>query len=130
MTVDTLLFFILTKLAKSLKYIQKFLYVTIHNKISGNAAVKNFFEKKVKTRNKYGCQNNIYYIGFVFSKSNNDLKLASFVLKYLFLNQKCRKDISIRDEAIRICKLFLENQYIEKELKYKINSFLNEINIK
>ena len=123
---DIFLFFILTKKAKSLKFIKKYLYVTIHDKISDNSAVNNFYEKKMMVREKYTCQNYLSYIEFVFSKSNNDLKLASFAIEYFFLNNECRGDIKIRDEAIRICKLFLVNQYIEQELKDKINSYLNE----
>ena len=126
---DYLLFFIITKLAKSLKYIKKFLYVAIQNKISQNPAVKFYFEDKIKHLNKYRCQNYLSYIDFVYSKSNNNFKLASFVFEKYFLNNECKRELSIRSELIRICKLILENQFIEKSLKEKINNyFAKEVN--
>lgn len=126
---DYLLFFIITKLAKSLKYIKKFLYVAIKNKISKNPAVKFYFEDKINHLNKYRCQNYLSYIDFVYTKSNNNFKLASFAFEKYFLNNECKRELSIRSEVIRLCKLFLENQFIEKALKEKINNyFAKEVN--
>ena len=125
---DYLLFFILVKTAKSLKYIKKFLYLTIQDKISSNSSVRYFLEEKMKVRGNYICENNLSYIEFIFLKSNNDLKFASFLLEDYYLNKDCKNKIDVRDNAIKICKLFLESQYVEKELKDIINSYLKEIN--
>ena len=111
---DFFMFFIIAKLAKSLKYINKFLYVSIQNKISGNSTVNFYIKDKNKHLNKYGCQNYLFYIEFIFTKSNNDFKLASFVFEKYFLNNVCKRDLSIRIEVIRISKLYLENPNSEK----------------
>ena len=119
------------KRAKSLKHIKKILYVTVQQVNSNNPLMKNFSEKKRSFRNKYGCWDNISYIELVLIKSNNnyqDKKIASFAIQYFLLNNnECRQNKLIRKVAIDVCKLYLNNQYIEKELKLKINSYLSDI---
>ena len=51
-------------------------------------------------------------------------------MEIFFLNHKCRRNSLIRNEAIKVSKLFLENEYIEKRVKDRINSFLIEVNAK
>ena len=73
------------------------------------------------------------YPEFLLIKTNDDYedkKLASFALKSFFLNGRddCRKNMSVRDNAIKTCKLFLENKYIEDKVKNEIKEFLKEIN--
>ena len=88
--------------------------MSIQNKISGNSTVNFYIKDKNKHLNKYGCQNYLFYIEFIFTKSNNDFKLASFVFEKYFLNNVCKRDLSIRIEVIRISKLYLENPNSEK----------------
>lgn len=122
---DTLLFYILTKRAKSMKNIKKILYVTIQKKNSGNSIIKYFTEEKYMVRAHNRCATILTFIEFTFMTSDNNMKYASYLLKNLFLKTECERNKSIRNEAIRICKLFLESQYIENKLKDRINSYLN-----
>ena len=123
---DFLLFFIITKLGKSLKYINKFLYVKLQNNIPGNSTINFYFEDKINYLNKYRCQNYLSYIDFILAKSNYNYKLATFAFEKYILNNECKKDLSIRSEVIRVCKLFLENQNVEKKLKEKINYYFSK----
>ena len=125
---DYLLYFILTKTARTLKYIKKILHVNVQKKYSDKAAVKFFNEEKEIVRSRTVCRSYLNYIEFTFAKSDNNLKLASFALNDLYLNNKCKEQTNIRNEGIRICKLFLQNQYVENKIKDLINLFLNQIN--
>ena len=125
-TNDYFMFFIITKLAKSLKYIKKCLYVSIQKKILPNSAVNFYVADKIKHLKKYRCQNYLSYIDFIFTKSNNNFKLASFIFEKYFLNDICKRELSLRSEVIRICKLYLENPNIEKTLKDKINNYFSK----
>lgn len=71
------------------------------------------------------CATILTFIEFTFMTSDNNMKYASYLLKNLFLKTECERNKSIRNEAIRICKFFLESQYIENKLKDRINSYLN-----
>ena len=129
---DIFLFNIFAKRAKSLKYFKKIFYVTVQRRISGNSLVKYFDSEKYKIRDRLGCYSSLTFADFVFYKSENDrdFEYASFLLENGFLNNGCRRQTFIRNEAIRICKLFLESQYINNGLKGKINAFLKEIDRK
>ena len=63
----------------------------------------------------------------LFTDNNiEDKELASYFLKQLFLDNYCRKNKNISTEAINLCKLFLENKYIKKDIKNEIRSYINE----
>ena len=127
---DNFLFFILTKRAKNYKNIKKLLYVAIQIKKSNSSLVTYFTEEKFMVRDQYHCRAFLNYIEFTFIKSDNDFTLSSFALQNFFLNSRCRHDKNIRNDAITICKLFLDNQNINNNLKDKIKVFLNETNEK
>ena len=44
----------------------------------------------------------------------------------MFLNNKCRKDTIILRESKNLCKLFLDDEFIKKDIKKEINIYLNE----
>ena len=127
---DFFLFFLLTKRAKTLKYIKKLFYVTIQKKVAGDSFENYFTKVKEESRNKNHCQAILGYVEFVVSKSDDDVKLASYLIENLFLNNDCKRRDHVREQAISICKLVLENKYIENQLKDKINSLLKSINEK
>ena len=125
---DFFLFFLLTKRAKTLKYIKILLYVTIKKKVSGDSLENYFTKEKWESRSKNYCQNIFGYIEFVLAKSNDDVKLASFLIENSFLKNDCNRKIHVRDQTINICKLVLENKFIENGLKDKIKFLLKSIN--
>ena len=125
---DCFLFFILSKRAKTLKYIKKLFYVTVQKKISGNSFENYFTSEKKKKRKKNNCQSLLGYIEFVVTKSNDDVKLASFLIENRFLKNDCIRRDYVRDQVISICKVVLDNKFIENRLKDKINSLLKSMN--
>ena len=54
-----------------------------------------------------------------------DKRIASFELKNWYLNHICINNTFIQERAKNVCKLFLENPYIETDVKEQILLFLN-----
>ena len=93
--------------------------------------MKSFTEKKYSFREKTNCIGFISYIEFVLLKSNDnfeDKRAASKVIQKFLLNHECGKNKLIRKKAIEICHLYLQNLYIEGNIKEKIELYLNTIN--
>jgi hypothetical protein len=75
------------------------------------------------------CLAYINYIEFLLIKTKNniiDKNIPSFELKVNFLEHQCRFNKIIRERAIKVLELFLNNDYIQKEIKNEILIFLNE----
>lgn len=125
---EFLLFFILTRNAYNLKQIKKIFYYIFPRQIN-----KNMEKEGKKEKENLKCMNCLFYIKFLLENtidSISDKKIASFEFEEWFLNHKCRNnsDIKVREEAKNVSRLFLDNDLIEYEDKYKIKIFLNEIN--
>ena len=126
---DFLLFFILTRNAYNLKHIKRLFYVHLYWKNYTNERI--IFSKKQKMINKKNlqCLSFINYIEFLLVKTNNtieDKKIASYELNNWYLNHSCRNNKYIKKRGINVCKLFLKNEFIEKEIKNNISLFLNK----
>jgi len=128
---DFLFYFLLTRNAYNFKQIKNiFYYHLLRPKI--NEAVRFAQSEKNKNRENLNCLSYINYIEFILKKTDDtflDKEIASSELEKWLLNHKCRNNKSIINEAIRVCKLFIENKYIEEDMKKKIFIFLNETNI-
>ena len=125
---DFLLFFLLTRNAKSLKNIKRVFYAHIYWVNSTKESI--LFSKKEKeiVKRDYKCLSYINYIEFLLQRTNNtvkDKRIASFELKNWYLNHICINNIFIQERAKNVCKLFLENPYIETDVKEQILLFLN-----
>ena len=124
---DFLLFFLLTRNAYNLKQIKRIFYLKIIWEVNPKVA----FSLKEKNKNKENldCMAYLNYIEMLLIKTNNtilDKKIPSFELNSYFLNHPCRNNAYVKEKGINICKQFLENIYIEKNIKDKILIFLNE----
>ena len=124
---DNFLFFLLSKRAQTLKYIKKIFYVTIQQKVSGNSFEKYFTQEKQESRRQNKCQANLGYIEIVVTKSDDDIKLASYLIQNQFLNNVCINSSHVRDQVIRICNAVLKNKFFENRIKEKIYLLLQNI---
>ena len=125
---DFLLFFLLTRNAKSLKNIKRIFYAHIYWVNSTKETI--LFSKKEKNKKKidYNCLSYINYIEFLLYRTRDtvhDKRIASYELKNWYLNHKCKNNIFIKEKAKNLCKLFLENHYIEQDVKEQILHILN-----
>ena len=128
---DFLLFFLISRNAYSYKHIKRIFYVVFDWTSKYNAQIKFRSNEKEKNKDNLSCFAYLSYIEFILIKTDNtviDKKIASFELEKWFLNHGCRKNKFIRNQGINLCKLFLENEYIENSIKNKITTFLKEIN--
>ena len=128
---DCLLFFLLTRKARSLRQIKRIFYLIVRRPSENNNTKIQFRlnEKKKNTEN-MRCLAFINFIEFVLIKTKNniiDKKIPSLEINNFFLKHKCRYNKYIRKRAIKVLKLFLRNEYIEKKIKNDIFSFFNEI---
>ena len=127
---DYLFLFLLTRNAISLKQIKKIFYVQIVFKKSTNKKINFSLSEKQKNKENLHCMSFINYIEFLLMKTNDtvqDKKIASFELNRWFLKE-CRENQYVRERGVMLCKLFLNNKYIENGVKKKILNFMDEIN--
>ena len=125
---DTILVFLLSRFANNLKHIKRILHLIL---IWPNKNPQIIFRNdiKFKFREKKKCFSFLTFIEVLLLFTDNnieDKELASYFLKQLFLDNYCRKNKNISTEAINLCKLFLENKYIKKDIKNEIRSYINE----
>jgi glycosyltransferase involved in cell wall biosynthesis len=126
---DFLLFFLLTRNANSIKNIRRIFYAHIYWVNATKASIIFSKEEKKIVKANYKCLSYINYIEFLLGRTNNsveDKRIASYELQNWFLNNNCKNNTFIQERAINVCKSFLENQYIEKEVKDKIQLFLKQ----
>ena len=128
---DYLILFLITRIAKKSRQIPRIFHIKITYGKPQNYSTKAIEKEKMNLF----CQSYLNYIEFILIKTNNtikDKKIASFELERYFFNKtECQNNIYIRKKAIKICNLFLNNEYIEKYIKIKIKDFFkaNNINI-
>lgn len=128
---DFFCFFMMTRKAKNLKQIKNPFYLVLLRERSNNTLIKSHDIEKAETHKKNGCLSYLYYIDFLLKKTDNcfkDKQIASIELENWYLNNNCRNDSFSKQQGILICKLFLENQYIDKNIKNHIKTFFVEIN--
>lgn len=125
---DTILFFLLSREANNLKHIKRILHIIFKWPINTPQII---FQRniKYKYREKKKCFSFLTFIKvlFLFTENNIEEKeIPSFYLLILFLNNDCRNNKNITKEAINLCKLFLYNEFINKDIKNQISIYLNE----
>lgn len=121
---DYLILFLITRNANKLRQIKKIFYI----KITYGKPKKYTTKSNDKNKMDLFCQSYINYIEFILKKTKNnfyDKKISSFELDRYFLNHECINNTFIRKRAIKVCKLFIKNKYIEINIKTRILKFLN-----
>ena len=128
---DFLLFFLLTRNSYNIRQIKRIFYIMLQRPEKNNTKIIFSQDEKKKNREDLSCLAYIKYSEFLLLYTVIDKKIASFELDEWFLkSNSCRNNLFVREHAINICKLFLQNEYIESDKKKKIQDFLNEINKK
>ena len=129
---DMILFFLLTRYAKKLKQIKRiFHFVLIRHKPVEPSIIYRLNER-IKERKKNNCFAYLYYAEFLLLHTQDtyyDKEIASYELELWFLDHECRNNTFIRNFALNICKLYLNNKYIKNKTKEKIKSFIKEFRL-
>ena len=129
---DFLFFFLLTRNAHNIRQIKRIFYIMLQRPPNNNTKIIFSNNEKQKIKKNLSCLAYIKYSEFLLIYTNNtifDKKIASFELDEWFLKSNdCRSNLFVREDAIKICNLFLQNEYIESQIKNKIKDFLKEVN--
>ena len=125
---DTLLFFLLTRAAYNLRQIKRIFNIKFKwDKYYNKKEILRLNRKYIEQDN-LKCLAYMSYIEFILKETKNEIKekrIPSMELKNLFLNNKCRNNPNIRKYGENVCKFFLENNYIEDNIKKEIKNFLH-----
>ena len=126
---DYLILFLITRQANKSRQIKRIFHLKI------TYGKPKLYKTKASNDNKMDlfCQSYLNYIEFILIKTNNtiyDKKIPSFELyRYYLVRKECQNNTYVRKRAIKVCKLFLKNNYIEKYMKEKILRVFIENNI-
>jgi len=126
---DYILYFLLTRNAKSIKYIERIFYICPTFWDNNEPKVKFRNEIKNEERHNKKCFAYLNFLDILFKNTKNtkeDKKIAFSQVKYYYLDIKyCRKNKVTREKAISIFKLYLENEYVSDEDKKKLRDFID-----
>ena len=128
---DYILFFLLTSNAYSIQYINRIFYIVLTDWDRNESKVK--FRTQIKTKNKDNkyCFSSLIFSELLFKNTKNtfkDKKISFSQLDRLYM-QKCSTNKATKDKAIEIFQLYKKNEYVSKEDKNKIESFIQTIKI-
>ena len=124
---DFFCFFMMSRKARNLKQIRKPFYLVLLREKDNNTLINFHNKEKLELHQKHGCLSYLYYIEFLLKTTDNcfkDKKIASMELENWYLDHYCINDTFSKKQGIYTCKLFLENQYIDDNIKNKIKKFL------
>ena len=126
---DYILYFLLTRNAKSIKYIERIFYICPTFWDNNEPKVKFRNEIKNEERHNKKCFAYLNFLDMLFKNTKNtkeDKKIAFSQVKYYYLDIKyCRKNKVTREKAISVFKLYLENEYVSDEDKKKLRDFID-----
>ena len=125
---DTIIVFLLSRYANNLKHIKRIFHLILIWPIT-TPQIKFQSNIKYKFRERKKCFSFLTFIEvlLIFTANNiEDKEIPSFFLKQLLLDNDCRKNKTIINEAINLCKLFLDNKYIKRDIKNEIRIYINE----
>ena len=125
-----LLYFLMSRNAYNLKHIKNVFHFRLLNQDNVSPNGIGNYNEKIKEEENLKCSSMLYYAQFLLQNTINtktDRKLASFEINN-FLNNGCKNNLNVRGEAKTVFDLFLKDEYIEEDLKNKIQNFLNEMN--
>ena len=118
---DLLLFFTITRKAKTLKQIPLIFYLKIE--WQNNTKIIFRLNEKYKNRDNLNCKAYANYIRYLLKNTNDtiqDKKIASFELNNYLYYSKCANNTFAREEIRDISLLFLKNEYVEEKMKERI----------
>ena len=125
---DFILFFLLTRNAQSIKYIDRAFYTVIYDWDRNDPKVKLRLQFKYEHLDVMRCKAYLNFLDILFKNTKDTLDdkkiLISLTERYYF-NNLCKDDKENRERAIELFKLYLENKYISDDDKKKVQDFIN-----
>lgn len=129
---DTILMFILSRTAITLKHLKEIFYIILNwpEKYSKSLTFQRIY--KYREREKKNCYSYLTFTEFLLKFTDNiEKSLAEhYFLSLIIRHNKCKNQTGIMKEAIRVCNLFINNEYISSNTKKEISKYLNKLKIK
>jgi glycosyltransferase involved in cell wall biosynthesis len=128
---DYLLFFLLSRNAFNLKYINKVFYAQIILKKSKDKKIIFSMDEKNKNKKDLECMSFINYAEFLLIKTDDtiiDKKIASYELERWVLTRECKNNELIKERSKEVFNLFINNKYIENKIKKKLLCLMHNQN--
>ena len=127
---DFILFFLLTRNAKSIKYIDRVFYKVISDWDKNDPKIK--FRWKLKYENSFNnkmrCQAYLNFLDILYKNTKDtieDKKIFFSQVEDWYLNIFCKNDKDNREKAVELFKIWLENKYISDIDRNKIKKFID-----
>lgn len=125
-----ILYFLMSRNTYNLKHIKNVFHFRLLNQDNSSPNGNANNDEKIKEEENLKCFSSLYYSQFLLENTINtktDKQLASFEINN-FLENECKNNLNVRGEAKKIFDLFLKDEFIEEDVKNKIQNFLNEMN--
>ena len=127
---DTILMFIISRNARRFKHLKEIYYILLVWPEKYDESLK--FQREIKNRERTNknCYSYLTFIEvLILFTSNNDKFIAEKCLYMWFFHRpNCKNNPKIMNDAIRILKLFLNDEYVSLGVKKEIYSYLNKTN--
>ena len=126
---DTILMFILSRNAVNLKHLKEISYIILVWPKEYSESLK--FQKivKIKERERKKCYSYLTFIEILilFTGEIDKFIAEKYLFIFFFNQEKCINNKNVKNESIRVCNLFLNDEYVSSNTKKKINMYLNEL---
>ena len=128
---DTILMFIMSRNALSLKHLKEIYYILFEWNKEFSESLKFQRTVKYRERERKNCYSFLTFIEVVikFTEDNEKYIAEKCLFMWFLSKEKCRNNTDIMDYAGKVCNLFLNNEYISSDTKKEINCYLNEIKL-
>ena len=124
---DTIIMFILSRKVQTLKHLKEIFYILLIWPENYAESLK--FQRSVKQseRERKNCYSYLTFSEVLFKfTDNNDKFIAEKCFLWWFIREeKCKNNSYIKNDAIKICNLYLSNKYISSNAKKEISLYLN-----
>lgn len=126
---DTLLMFILSRKALTLKHLKEIFYVILTWPEEYSKSLKFQRTYKYKERERKNCYSFLTFTEILLKFAEN---FEKYIAEYYFLtliirHKKCKNQTDIFKDVIRVCNLYIKNEYVSLNTKREISIYLNKI---
>ena len=127
---DTILIFVLSRNALSLKHLEDIFYIILLWPKEYSKSLEFHDNVKVRERENKSCFSYLTFTEVLLLFTENN-KSDKYIAEINFLNwfirmKKCNNQKNIMNDTIRVCNLYLKNLYISSEAKKEIYLYLNK----
>jgi len=125
---DTILMFILSRNAQTLKHLKEIFYILLIWPEKYSEALKFQRRIKLKERKRKSCYSYLTFTEILLKFTDNSDKLIAenHFLSWFIRQEKCKNHTDIMNDTLRICSLYLNNEYISSNAKKEISLYLNQ----